>query len=303
MSYLFTVVALLPTTMTTTIDRCPRDYVIGLYATFADRFDDLLVNKLEYQTPTRLSQLVRQAMLMKRKNGIVDCSTTHNNDYAATAAAAAAAVDFDYFYKAIDLGCGTGLSGMAFRHLIAPPGRGGSLTGIDLSPEMIAKAKQRTWLCPPRDPLLLDEQSTSDDAVAQPQQSLCYDVLMVGDLELALAIDKNDGTLYSLVFACDVFCYIGDLKQIFHRVFNALNHGGIFAFSVELLVQPASTTAIVPFQLHECARFAHNQDYLNDLARNCGFKSLQTQTCPIRKNQGENVMGLLFVLEKDDRGS
>jgi predicted TPR repeat methyltransferase len=159
----------------------------------------------------------------------------------------------------------------------------------------------------------LDEQSTNGDSAHQ-QSLSCYDVLLVGDLELALDIDTdddNDSNRYALIFACDVFCYIGNLKQIFQRVYNALTkHGGIFAFSVESLQpvqqqisQPTGTLNMVPFQLHECARFAHSQDYLNDLASDCGFTILTTQTCPIRKNQGENVMGLLYVLEKDVRGS
>ena len=33
------------------VDRCPEEYVVGLYSTFASNFDDLLVNKLSYETP------------------------------------------------------------------------------------------------------------------------------------------------------------------------------------------------------------------------------------------------------------
>ena len=43
----------------------------------------------------------------------------------------------DFLYQTLDLGCGTGLSGQAFKNISC------QLTGIDLSSRMIEKAKQK----------------------------------------------------------------------------------------------------------------------------------------------------------------
>ena len=76
-------------------------------------------------------------------------------------------------YFAVDLGCGSGLSGDQFRQSVR------HLTGVDLSPEMAKAARDRG----------------------------CYDQIIVGDAECIL---QKDGIWdYDFVFACDLFAYIG----------------------------------------------------------------------------------------------
>lgn len=208
------------------MDRCPKEYVVNLYSTFADNFDNLLVGKLNYETPTKLRELVDSTVATGEK-----------------------------WPAAADLGCGTGLSGLAFRDCVE------SLTGVDLSPEMIAKAKERN----------------------------CYEKLVVGDVASILANEDE----FNLVFACDVFVYIGDLAEVFAAAKSALKTDGIFAFSTEHLDEAASQ----PYTLHECARFAHQQSYIESLASANDFQIVKIQICPIRKNGGEDVSGLLVVLK------
>jgi predicted TPR repeat methyltransferase len=95
---------------TTSITQRPADYVVGLNATFATRFDDLLVTKLSYQTPTVLRQLLHTAIQLPNRT----------------------------YRTAADLGCGTGLSGAAFCSCVTH-----CFTGVDLSPAMLAEANQR----------------------------------------------------------------------------------------------------------------------------------------------------------------
>jgi predicted TPR repeat methyltransferase len=160
-------------TQQATLKKCPEDYVVGLYSTFAATFDDLLIGKLAYKTPDHLRQLLDQRV---------------RNDTGPQWRAAQAA----------DLGCGTGLSGLAFRDCVT------ELVGVDLSPEMIAHARRRD----------------------------CYERLVVGDIMTILSPDAN----FSLVFSCDVFVYLGDLMDVFARVHESLSSpGGLFAFSTELL--------------------------------------------------------------------
>jgi predicted TPR repeat methyltransferase len=213
------------------ITRCPADYVVGLYSTFAACFDDLLVKNLSYQTPTVLRQLLTSTLPNRR------------------------------FSRAADLGCGTGLSGAAFRSGVAE-----HLTGVDLSPEMLVQADKRG----------------------------CYDRLQQGDATVIL----NDEACYDLVLACDVFCYIGDLSAVFGKVHGALVDAGVFCFSTELLA-PEGEDPPPDFRLRACARFAHSQRYIARLATaQSGFDILATKVCPIRKNCGKDVEGLLVILRK-----
>ena len=92
------------------VKRCPREYITSLYKSFAPKFDELLVDKLQYRTPALLRESVNSFF--------ADSSSCANF---------------------LDLGCGTGLSGLSFRSLVSD----GAFVGVDLSPDMLEKAKER----------------------------------------------------------------------------------------------------------------------------------------------------------------
>ena len=222
-----------------TVDRCPASYIVSLYSTFANNFDDLLIEKLNYRTPTVLRKLLDE------------CSSHYHN----------------HFDRGLDLGCGTGLSGMAFRDKIH-----GELFGVDLSPEMIVKAKERQ----------------------------CYNFLQVGDVTTFLTGRSTDALPFDIIFACDVLVYLGDLSELFASVHGALSNNGIFAFSTELLLDDKYGTD--DYVLHHNARFAHNRSYIEKLANsvNMPFQIIKLVSHSIRKNEGKDVIGLLAVLKKID---
>ena len=154
------------------------------------------------------------------------------------------------------MGCGTGLSGLAFRDCVE------NLVGVDLSPEMIERARARG----------------------------CSDSLFVGDVvSILTTADKFD-----VVFACDVFVYLGDLTEVFAAARQSLKENGIFAFSTEYL----DARHTQPFKLQSSARFAHKQSYIESLASSFNYRIVQSQKCPLRKNAGADVDGLLFVMTK-----
>ncbi|CAB9501158.1 Probable 18S rRNA (guanine-N(7))-methyltransferase [Seminavis robusta] len=216
---------------TTTLQKCPQDYIVGLYSTFAPRFDTLLLESLNYTTPTELRKLVDE--VANTKSG--------------------------WAQRAVDLGCGTGLSGKAFRDCVA-----GHFVGVDLSPDMLDKAKERK----------------------------VYDETIQGDCLQGLS-QKADT---DLITACDVFVYIGDLQDIFVAAYQSLSANGRFAFSTELLELDQDST--VDYVLHECARFAHSKAYIECLAADVGLEFCGHKVCAIRKNQGKDVLGSLVVLSK-----
>lgn len=169
--------------------------------------------------------------------------------------------------RAVDLGCGSGLSGAQFRRDV------GHLTGVDLNPEMAKEARDRG----------------------------CYDRIMVGDAERILHGERDEGDCgagvreYDFVFACDLFAYIGDLRPVFDTVRRSLeSRGGTFAFSAEILEEDVDDAEFV---LQSCARFAHKRRYIKSLVKVFGFETLLlTESAVLRQHDGKDVVGALIVL-------
>src|SRR5581483_4450123 len=118
---------------------------------------------------------------------------------AAVQDAAAAAGRRAHFAAALDLGCGTGLSGAPFRPHVD------RLVGVDLSAGMIAEARRKA----------------------------IYDRLETGDLVQFLAAEAAAKARYDLVIAADVFVYVSDLTPVMQGVASVLAPAGLFAFTVE----------------------------------------------------------------------
>jgi predicted TPR repeat methyltransferase len=99
-------------------------------------------------------------------------------------------------YDVLDLGCGTGLGGMAFK----PVAR--RLVGVDLSPRMIAKARALN----------------------------IYDALYEGDVE---RVPAEIGGPFDIVMAADVLVYLGDLQPLFGEAGRLAKPGGLWLFTTE----------------------------------------------------------------------
>jgi predicted TPR repeat methyltransferase len=154
----------------------------------------------------------------------------------------------------LDLGCGTGLSGRAFAGVAKP------MTGVDLSPKMLAQAKA----------------------------SHLYDELFEADIETWLA--AAEPKMFQTVVAADVFVYLGDLNPSFAGVARVLQPGGEFLFTVERGDGP-------DFALGERRRWRHSEAYLRRLAQTLGFEPASLIAATLRHDAGKPVEGLaaLFV--------
>ena len=152
------------------VSRQPRSdprYVRHLFDQFSIDYDERMLGQLCYAAPRILRELFALVAGEHRKRSL----------------------------RVLDLGCGTGLSGAAFRDLTA------ALHGIDLSPAMIEKSRARE----------------------------IYDRLNVGDLQSAL----SEGDQYDLILAADTLVYLGDLGAVFEGAARSLVAGGHFLFTVE----------------------------------------------------------------------
>jgi len=148
-------------------------YVRRLFDQHAPDFDTALVERLEYCGPELLLQAVRTIKGTRLRLGSV-----------------------------LDLGCGTGLGGAAFRPFCD------WLVGVDISPGMIEQARAKGL----------------------------YDRLVVSDLLEFLTAEA--GASHHLVLAADVFVYCSDLAPIAIAVAKVLAPGGLFAFTVETHDEP-----------------------------------------------------------------
>jgi len=148
-------------------DSAPEVYVTALFDDYAATFDQDLVDRLHYRVPEQLAAALRQL-----RAGAPPLA------------------------HGLDLGCGTGLSGAAFRDLVD------RLTGIDLSANMIARADAKG----------------------------IYDDLVTTDIGRFLA-DTTNG--FDLFLATDVFIYVGALEEVFRGLAGRAQPNAWFAFSTE----------------------------------------------------------------------
>jgi predicted TPR repeat methyltransferase len=143
-------------------------YVRRLFDQHAPDFDQALVERLDYRAPELLLDAVRPSEGQRFRLGSV-----------------------------LDLGCGTGLGGAAFRPYCD------WLAGVDISSGMVEQARTKGL----------------------------YDRLVVAELTEFLATEA--GAQHHLALAADVFVYCSDLTPIAAAVARVLAPGGLFAFTVE----------------------------------------------------------------------
>jgi len=168
-------------------------------------------------------------------------------------------------WRVLDLGCGTGLVGFA----VAPFAR--QLVGVDLSGKMLEKARARNL----------------------------YQRLERTDLLTMMRAEK--AASYDVIFAADVFVYIGKLDEIVSEIKRLLCPGGYVAFSIETLEPSSNEEAnqgnLQDYQLNNTGRYAQSIDYITRLAAINGFQTLEVEATQIRKEEGKPVKGYLVLWE------
>jgi len=201
-------------------------YVKALFDGYAPRFERHLVGGLAYIGP----ELVRDALPRTPER----------------------------FAVALDLGCGTGLMGAAIR------ARVGYLTGVDLSPGMLALARAKSW-----------------------QDRPLYDRLAEGELGAFLAAEARASA--DLCLAADVLIYVADLGPILAGMGRVLRPGGIAAFTVQSHDGPGAV-------LRADGRYAHADAHIAAAAT--GFEILTLCPADVRREAGLPVPGRVVVLRR-----
>ena len=144
------------------------EYLKNLFDSYAGHYEPHLLSTLSYQVPQALAQAFRKCRPSAPKK-----------------------------WQILDLGCGTGLCGEAFKDDAA------SLVGVDLSAEMLKMAAEKNLY----------------------QELICH--------ELLVFLQAHRST-YDLILAGDVLVYLGDLSALFQEVKKRLNRQGLFMFNTEI---------------------------------------------------------------------
>jgi predicted TPR repeat methyltransferase len=205
-------------------DRASEAYVETLFDQHADAFEDILVDQLGYHVPLTL-----RAALGEHAPGP--------------------------YVRLLDLGCGTGLAGVALSDITH------HRTGIDLSSRMV------------------DIAGESD----------LYDELYVGDV-VAFVQEIEDEAPWDLIVATDVLPYLGGVEELFAGVRRVSAPGAVFAFSTELLEGDGQTFTVGPHQ-----RFHHAIAYLTRELDAAGFALIHVQDITVRHEEGEPQPGHLVI--------
>jgi predicted TPR repeat methyltransferase len=115
-----------------------------------------------------------------------------------------------------------------------------------------------------------------------------YDALHEADLLDFLP--RHPGR-FDLIAAADVLNYLGGLRLALQGIAGALAAGGHAAFSIE-------TGATADYTLGQGLRYRHDADRVASWAEAAGLTEEARSPAVLRREQGEEVMGMLFVFRR-----
>ena len=205
----------------------PVAYIRSLFDGYAPAFEESLVVRLGYRGP----ELLRDALTR-----------------------AGVAMQFG---SVLDLGCGTGLAGVAIRPM------SDRLTGVDLSPRMIAQARAKG----------------------------VYDRLAEAEAMTFLRAEAAAGARHDLILAADVFIYFHELLQVPRLARPVLAPGGLIAFSVETYDGDG-------VMLRDTLRYAHGEAHVRAALAQGGLDLVTLGSASARSEKGVPVPGLVVVARR-----
>ncbi|PLW74973.1 methyltransferase [Cohaesibacter celericrescens] len=217
-------------------DKAPVAYVATLFDQHAAAFEKILVDDLGYAVPMMVRDMIINFQPERQ------------------------------FARMLDLGCGTGLTGIAMK------GKADEMIGVDISTGMLDEAYDKE----------------------------VYNDLYAGDVVDFLRDIEDDGgddaSGWDLIVSTDVLPYLGDLTEKFQHVGRCLDAGGLFAFSSETL--PEADFGGLEYKVGVKQRFAHSEIYIRRLLAENKMDVKHFQAIVVRMDEGNPIYGHLVLAEK-----
>lgn len=161
--------------------------------------------------------------------------------------------------RILDLGCGTGLCVAALKQYFPNE----EFYGVDISEKMLEAAEKKQL----------------------------YNVLYADDIINFL---ENNQEVYDAVVAGDVLTYMGELKNLFRLLAQAVKFNGYLVFSITKNIFNNQDYFLVP-----SGRFVHTLAYVQRLLKYCGFKTLNVAEAVLRDEGTHEVEGYVITAQKE----
>nr|WP_319390261.1 methyltransferase [uncultured Cohaesibacter sp.] len=217
-------------------EKAPVAYVATLFDQHAAAFEKILVDDLGYAVPMMVREMIVKYQPERR------------------------------FARMLDLGCGTGLTGISMKDKVD------NMIGVDISTGMLDEAYDKE----------------------------VYDDLYAGDVVEFLSEIEDDGEGESggwdLIVSTDVLPYLGELEEKFHHVARCLDEDGLFAFSSETLPDDAFDGAA--YKVGPKQRFAHSERYIRQLLDANDMDVKHFELIVVRTDEGKPIYGHLVLAQK-----
>jgi predicted TPR repeat methyltransferase len=155
----------------------------------------------------------------------------------------------------LDVGCGTGLSGL----LVAPYAH--RLVGVDLSEQMLSRAKDKQ----------------------------VYDELIKADLTEYLRATRD---AFDVIVAVDTLVYFGSLDTVVAAAASALRPNGLFVFTLERAAGCEHENVGYHLEMH--GRYSHAEAYVRRLLARSGLQP-EIAPADLRMEAGLPVAGLVVA--------
>jgi predicted TPR repeat methyltransferase len=165
----------------------------------------------------------------------------------------------------LDIGCGTGLVGALVRPLA------GKLDGVDLSPAMLEKARDKG----------------------------IYDRLDQADL---VSFMSGHPDSYDAILGAATLIHFGDLHAVFQAAAMCLQDGGLFVFTLFSNDADDADFAVASNdKLAQSGCYTHSAGYVDRLAPESGFSVQMRKKVVHEHDQNDNrIPGMLVVLRRGE---
>jgi predicted TPR repeat methyltransferase len=205
------------------------EYVVATFDGFAASFDEVL-KRLDYRAPALVADGVRR--VVGEPTGRL---------------------------QVLDAGCGTGQCGPLLK------AHSRRLTGVDLSPKMLDKARGRG----------------------------VYDELVTAELVVYLS---GAPETFDLVASADTLCYFGALGPVLAAAARSLRPGGGLVFTLE--AAPADEAK--GYRLEPHGRYSHSLAYVSRTLAGVGLRLLASEETVLRNEGAKPVAGLIVIARHGD---